>query len=104
MGGGSPGLSALYKLDFTIGIDDPDPGDRRIGIYPNPARDEINITFTDEFQGEIRISIYNQLGQKILNQEVFGDRIDISCLVPGLFILEISNEDWIGRERFIVNR
>lgn len=59
-----------------------------ITISPNPANDFIYISGC---KTEIRlISIYNKLGQKMVVQNPVCDKINISELPPGLYIIEID--------------
>ncbi|MFC1569048.1 T9SS type A sorting domain-containing protein [bacterium] len=50
-----------YSL-LTVLTDDEDP----IPAYPNPANPEVNIPFNMRESGEVRIDIYNTLGQRVI--------------------------------------
>lgn len=71
-------------------------------IYPNPARNEISITS----HGDLRINeviIYNQLGQKVLIKVINTDKIDLSTIEQGIYIIEIIINNQSTRKKLIVN-
>ncbi len=39
-------------------------------VFPNPARDKINLYFYLVYSGEIRIEIYDLLGRKVFHKEM----------------------------------
>lgn len=66
--------------------------DNSISIYPNPAKDEINIKSPFNLRN---ISIYNTLGQKVLFVETNSKNksININSLIKGFYTIEIKTED-----------
>lgn len=66
-------------------------------IYPNPANDLINIDFSLKKYTEIKLSIFNHLGQIVIEQnKVLGIgsqhiQMDIKDLKPGYYTLKISD-------------
>jgi hypothetical protein len=58
-------------------------------IYPNPADKFLRIQ-TEMF--DIPYKIYSPVGNVILSSNTDHDRIDISHLLPGLYLLEIKAE------------
>tara|TARA_Y100001954_G_C15664506_1_gene529428 strand:- start:85 stop:780 length:696 start_codon:yes stop_codon:yes gene_type:complete len=70
--------------DATLSIETVD-GEMLISIYPNPTSSILNINF----DGELNISIYNMLGQQML--ETNNKRIDISGFEKGTYILNLQN-------------
>ena len=68
-------------------------------MFPNPAKDLINIKIPKEFINEYLITItdcvgniiYKKIGTK--NKEVQTDLIDIKNLRSGAYILQFSNKD-----------
>ena len=60
----------------------------KIKIFPNPVNNTLNINsqlFSD-------ISIFNTLGQSISNFTVNNNRIDVSFLNPGIYLIEFKTE------------
>jgi hypothetical protein len=63
-----------------------------VNIYPNPANDHITIDFgnLDNVEGW-NIKIINILGQEVLSQPMNTDKIDVSELTKGIYIIKISD-------------
>ena len=82
------GISDLNKkLDFSI--------------YPNPAGKDIFIKMTNEVVIE-EISIYNQLGQKVLVINQPTESINVSKLGQGIFIVELVYEKNKLRKKLLI--
>lgn len=62
----------------------------RFTVSPNPAQNEVTIT-TD--LKNIAITIYNNMGKELLNQQWEGKPIDIRILPNGLYFIVISTSD-----------
>ena len=56
-------------------------------IYPNPADNFINITTTTKLP--VSYKLYNSIGKLILSG--VGNKINVSSVAPGMYILEIGN-------------
>ena len=66
--------------------------ENNINIYPNPANEHITIDFgnLDNVEGW-NIKIINILGQDVLSQPMNTDKIDVSELSKGVYIIRISD-------------
>lgn len=69
-------------------------------IYPNPTSDRIFLAPFEE--NTVAISIYNQVGQKVLHAEVKNE-VDVSHLPKGLYILVISEDGYQQALKFVKN-
>jgi hypothetical protein len=112
--------SALLKIDSTVsGASAPEKsvqylvGERytaivkarnvqTLGIYPNPA-DEV-IGFSSPVKG--RANITNTLGQtvKTMDVEKGNNTADVSDLPAGLYILNISDRDYYGVGKMLIEK
>ncbi len=65
-----------------------------INIYPNPATNQITVS-SDDVNKIKEIRIYNQLGQitKFIQQHEPNRPIDISTLVNGIYVVQITNNE-----------
>jgi hypothetical protein len=72
------------------GIDDENYKDAYIMIYPNPAKDKINITSNYDFS---KVTVINQVGQPIIMQEVVGSAtaINTSHLQKGIYFVKVNS-------------
>lgn len=68
-------------------------------IYPNPAKTEISVdnnSFTS-------CKIFNQLGKNVLHQTYPSNKIDISKLDKGVYVIELSSNKTKTRQKLIIN-
>jgi hypothetical protein len=79
-------------------------------VFPNPARDQINLYFYLTFSGEIRIEIFDLLGRKVFKDEIIQENpgyqylsLDIHQLGSGYYVLQVYQGDRrIGRKNILV--
>ncbi|MEZ4858441.1 MAG: T9SS type A sorting domain-containing protein [Flavobacteriaceae bacterium] len=57
-------------------------------IYPNPAQGYLNITSSNA--GEKQVVIYDVLGKKVVTSSLNGERMNISQLNSGVYIIQIT--------------
>jgi uncharacterized repeat protein (TIGR01451 family) len=73
-------------------------------VYPNPAGDVLTITSL-ELMDKSEITIYNLLGESVLNQQPAVNNqqqiINISGLSKGVYFLEMKTEKGIWRKKFM---
>lgn len=69
-------------------------------VYPNPAREMINIKTDSDIEN---LQLYNSLGQLVIDQNTKTKTIDISQLQNGVYILKIKSENRTVTERILVN-
>jgi hypothetical protein len=69
-------------------------------IYPNPAKTEISL---DNNGSITKCEIFNQLGIKVLHQTYPTNKIDISKLDQGIYIIELTSNKTKTRQKLIIN-
>ena len=77
----------------------------RIDFFPNPANNFVEISSDKTLDGDCVISIYNMLGEVILQQkyENFDKQIiDINHLVTGSYIIELKNQKLKTQQKLII--
>jgi hypothetical protein len=58
-------------------------------VYPNPFQNEINLTFKSE--GSYRVSMYNLLGETVMNDSFEGKTYHLqSDLAEGMYVLQVE--------------
>jgi len=85
---------------ISVGISNIVP-DNDLSIYPNPATTEISIRNS---RNVINCSIFNQLGQRLLHQVYTNNKIDVSKLDQGIYIIELNTKYQRVREKLIIER
>jgi hypothetical protein len=69
---------------------------RYLSIYPNPASDQLFITF--DYPGDYLVTITGSQGQQLLKQalsqqSIEPQQIDISQIAPGIYVVYIATKD-----------
>lgn len=73
----------------------------KVAIYPNPAKNQIQILNIDNISAEIRI--FNVLGKQVLQQKnISANSVDISNLESGVYLLNISAEGKSKTQKLVV--
>jgi hypothetical protein len=79
-----------------------------LSIFPNPARNFFNITFSDGLIGDqVNVQVYNTLGQQVIERSFnntgnFNERIDASSLTSGLYLVKISDGDVSNTRKLVI--
>jgi Secretion system C-terminal sorting domain/Receptor L domain len=71
-------------------------------IYPNPATNVLNVSPHGD-EEIVELNIYGLLGQKVLHLQGFNNKIDISMLTKGVYLIETIGDKRWSRERLIVD-
>ena len=69
---------------FPTNIMNPDA----ITVYPNPAK---NTLFITKVKDGAKFSIYNSIGQLVKASTIFGNKIDVSSLINGVYVIDITD-------------
>jgi hypothetical protein len=94
-------LGELEDYQLTTGYPPIDSNFAEFNVFPNPAKDHINI----RIDTNSKVTIYNISGQKVLEQFIFGkikSRINVSVLSKGMYIGIINNESSYKNFKFII--
>lgn len=90
--GNTLGGVKLYKQYFDVSVDNLIRGNNAVKIFPNPASDQVAITWNDAFSlsgGEITISMVSVTGQVLKTQKVNSNNkravLDLPNLPSGVY-------------------
>jgi hypothetical protein len=106
-----PALSttAVLLSKTSTGITDSNKNYSEIKIYPNPAKDNINVSLSQEISGQAEITIYDITGRKVLNS--FADNVSASSLSfniaafkTGVYLFSIKDKQGTSIKKFSVIR
>jgi hypothetical protein len=102
-------VSDTAFIDYTVGIKDNSDLINTLGVYPNPAKDQLTFSFTLLKAGNVMIELYNALGQPsalLLNEYCSNGTkekiFDISNIHAGLYFYRININDQIINRQLIV--
>ncbi|MCK5102139.1 MAG: T9SS type A sorting domain-containing protein, partial [Cyclobacteriaceae bacterium] len=91
----------LYSEDTVddTGIDDLDM--IRVQIFPNPARDIVNIKSNIKITS---INVYNYFGQKLIEKQLSGNefQLNTSNLTTGIYLFLIETEKQTLSKRLVI--
>lgn len=70
-------------------------------VYPNPASNGyVNITSTTS--GDKNISVYNVLGKQVIQTTMSSDRLNVSELSSGVYIMKISQNGISSTKKLVI--
>lgn len=79
-------------------------------LFPNPATDNCTLAIKNELKGNVKIEVYNQLGQIVISEmksNVSASTIlliETRKLVAGVYIINLINGDVKHSKKLIINR
>lgn len=84
--------------DFVYAYLPASPQTGSLNIFPNPAHDQLHITFSDAFHTgtEMKIVLYDVIGQIVAEYDAAVRKemmIDISSVAPAVYVIEIRSGD-----------
>lgn len=83
----------VHTTTLAIG----DVSKSKIQIFPNPVIDAITISGVENAQ---KVEIYNTVGQ-LVKAENFKNKINVSSLSSGIYILKIKTKDAVHEFKFV---
>lgn len=101
-----------YALGYEIPMDDfvcislngfQNSKQENITVFPNPASTQLSISTKNEIPIN-EITIYNQLGQKVLHSSQISSSIDVSKLSQGMYIIEVVSDEFRIREKLMIRK
>jgi len=99
----------IYKWvnPLTVGTGDHDAINSTIQIYPNPTSGIINIQFSIFASQKAYISVYNLIGDKVLEKEFDPSfemllPLDLSGNVPGMYLVTVQTGDEVTTKRVML--
>lgn len=94
-----PNVFELHVYYSPTGIDE---SESSLKVYPNPAKDRLTV----EAEGMSHVSVYNTLGQCIMQQAVDGSQVvlDMQQAALGLYMLRVATSEGIVVRRIAVER
>lgn len=87
-GSGNRDFATLTLLP-SLAVDDTNAFTKKIGVYPNPVKDVLNLSNSDKANS---LKIYDSTGKQVLSQKSAAT-IDVSQLMKGIYFIEFENID-----------
>lgn len=92
---GCTDTSACYTIN-SLGMDDPYALNKLLSVYPNPARDAINIQGAADI---LSVRVLDLQGKELMRSS--GQHVSVSGLPGGMYLLEIKTATGIGVKSFV---
>lgn len=73
----------------------------QLKLYPNPAYGE-EVYITTASAAKKNILIYDVFGEVVLTQRVANNRIDISKLIPGIYVIQVTQNNETTTRKLVV--
>lgn len=87
---------AVSIVENTLAVKD--TKSQQVQVYPNPAVDVLNITKVTD---KATYSIYNMAGQAVNNGKVVNNKVQVSQLQKGVYIIAVDNNGEVTKVKFI---
>jgi len=94
-------------LCMSTGINDHEPAQKGITLFPNPAMDELTIALSPTYRtssGKTSLIICNLSGEKIIEKEIISaeTKIDLTTFNAGVYVVMVRNEHFSSVEKVVV--
>ncbi|MBN1185998.1 MAG: carbohydrate-binding protein [Bacteroidales bacterium] len=98
------GVSCTGVKSATVNNESLDINDTdfKVAFYPNPVKNELNISINDNIDRTAHLQIYNNVGIMIMSKEIAGNivTIDMSNIPSGTYIAKISTSQKVITKMF----
>ena len=81
---------------------------KNLEVYPNPARDELNISFVSEDMQSICLRMIDTYGKEVFSQEdrqfigEYTQKVSVDRFAKGVYFLQIITENNTLNKRVII--
>ncbi len=81
-----------------------------LSVYPNPASDHATLSLKNRLEGNCEITLKNLQGMEINKESIsksafeYNYTLNISDLSPGIYVVEVKNENKVGVVKFVKNK
>lgn len=79
----------------------PDRAEAHFSLHPNPVKDGF-VYIQSDSDGPKDIRIYDLFGKVVLEQRLVSQKLIVSSLVPGVYMVQVRQEDRIGTKKLVI--
>ena len=94
----SVSLSAQEPMEFN------NPRKEEISgfkLYPNPAFNDV-VYITTEKNARKKVTVYDVFGEIVLTERILNTSLNISRLVPGVYVLQVTEDSRTITRKLVV--
>ena len=92
--------AAVKKALETVSIHHPETCFGKIQVYPNPAKGTVSVYGGNV--GEQQVSVYDINGRLLINKKINDNRVDVSALSPGLYVIRVVSDKVSGSTKLVI--
>ena len=94
---------------MTTGINDGEPEQKGITLFPNPALNELTIALSSSHgttSGKTTLIICNLSGEKIIEKEIISaeTKVDLTTFNAGVYVVMVRYDHYSSVEKVVVVR
>jgi Secretion system C-terminal sorting domain len=98
-----------FSFDATSAVQEDETLSKSVVLSPNPAADFVDLNFDFEKPANIKLTIFNTVGQAVLSKKTDAiskgvEKLDISDLKSGIYIVEIAEGIRHINKKLVINR
>lgn len=96
------------RLDGTVGLPEDKVTDLKLGVYPNPVRDILNLEAKGEYIDIVEVKMFSLNGKLVFNQkfnidsDILSQKIDVSGFQGGTYLLKVVAGNLTTTEKIII--
>ena len=73
-----------------------------VRLYPNPTSKSF-VTIESKNPTPMNVKVFDVLGKQVIDQRVSNNRLDISTLTPGVYIMRVNQENAFATRKLVIN-
>ncbi|MFC7356435.1 T9SS type A sorting domain-containing protein [Jejudonia soesokkakensis] len=98
---GAPQLLVRRGSDIGLVLGTAENALEQLSIYPNPSTTGY-INIESPLNGDMNVIIYDVLGKQVINTVVAGERLNISSLKSGVYMVQVSQDGSAVTKKLVV--
>lgn len=87
-----------FSITSNLGTHEVSVSDSGIQVYPNPAADVLNVT---KVSNKAQFEIYNAAGQLVKSGNINDNKVNVSGLIKGAYIITVKEGDKAEKLKFL---
>jgi hypothetical protein len=97
--------STIPVGSFTTTLSTNDFNTKSFNVYPNPTnKGSVNIVSSNTSNyGKINVAVYDVLGKQIINKVMTSEKLNVSTLNTGVYIMKITQGKAISTKKLVIN-
>ncbi len=96
-------MGQFVVTDLTAGVDDISDTDFNVKVYPNPSNGELTIERLKASTENLQVEIVDVTGSVIYkNQNLISNKIDLSKIPNGVYVMSITDGEFVQNKRIVI--